>query len=599
MWRRPGSSSAPRGRALFLGLTVLATSLLAGLPMAASAATIADTVSSAVAAPRVFEPGTGSDSSATTLHYVLLHPTRTTVEIVDYASKRVRLLKAAAMQDAGAYDLAWDGRVAAGGGLVQDGGYRFRLTVADGLGSFFVDRPMTKAPAAIFPVAPESITVAIDPGHGGPDPGAIRPPLAEKTANLDIALRLRAMLVGAGVKVVMTRTGDTKVNGKKVDWTRDGKVGYRDELASRIEIANKARADVFVVVHNNGTPPGVGGTETWYDPTRPFGAINKTLATYVQQGLIKSLKTLSTSTWKPTNRGIHQAPFYVLRKYKIHFDERPSQMPGILGESLAMGNKHELVLLRQSRGKQAIAAGYYSGLVRFFAGRTWGAKYDLLAGPGASAVEGSPKVTKIRVTNTSPQAWAAGAVSLTLSAVLARPWYDGTDAPGTRLATITLPALASGASVNVDVPFTVPSYASVSAPARQVILKADLLADTLRLARAGVPPLQQILVITSAGPTPPPTPSPTPTASPSASPSVSPSPSPSTVDQGTGTDTTTPTAAPSASPSAAPSASPSVAPPTPSPAPATPTASPTPAPTAAPSEPPPATPSPTPTPSPS
>ena len=129
---------------------------------------------------------------------------------------------------------------------------------------------MTKAPASIFPIAPGTMTVAIDPGHGGGDPGAIRPPLAEKTANLDIALRLRAMLLGAGVKVVMTRTSDSKVNRKNVDWTRDGKVGYRDELASRIEIANAARADVFVVVHNNGTPPGVGGTETWYDPTRPF-----------------------------------------------------------------------------------------------------------------------------------------------------------------------------------------------------------------------------------------------------------------------------------------------------------------------------------------
>ncbi len=544
MWRRPGSSSGQRVRTLFLGLTVLGTSLLAGIPMAASAATIADTVSSAVAAPRVFEPGTAPETSATTFHYIVRRPTRTTIEIVDYASKRVRLLQAATLRDPGAYDIAWDGRVATRGALVQDGGYRFRLTVSDGLGTFFVDRPITKAPVSIFPADPGSITVAIDPGHGGPDPGAIRPPLAEKTANLDIALRLRAMLLGAGVKVVMTRTSDSKVNRKNVDWTRDGKVAYRDELASRIEIANAARAAVFVVVHNNGTPPGVGGTETWYDPTRPFGAINKTLATVVQQSLIKSLKTLSTSTWKPTNRGIHQAPFYVLRKYKVHFDERPSLMPGILGESLAMGSAHELVLLRQSRGKQAIAAGYYLGLARFFATRTWGAKYDLLAGPGASALEGSTQTTRIRVTNTSPRAWPADSMNLTLSAVTAVPWYDGSDAVGARLATVALPALEPGSSVDLDVPFTVPSYASVAAPARRVILKADLLAGTYRLARAGVAPLQQTLVITSAGPTP--TPTPTPSTSPSTSPSASPS--------------TSPSASPSTSPSASPSTGPAAAP---------------------------------------
>ena len=105
------------------------------------------------------------------------------------------------------------------------------------------DFPVTMARSAIFPANPGAITVAIDAGHGGGDPGAVRPGLYEKTANLDIALRLRAMLVGAGVNVVMTRTTDRKVNTAQVDWTGDGKVDYRDELAARIEVANAARAD--------------------------------------------------------------------------------------------------------------------------------------------------------------------------------------------------------------------------------------------------------------------------------------------------------------------------------------------------------------------
>jgi len=91
------------------------------------------------------------------------------------------------------------------------------------------------------------------------------------------------MLVGAGVNVVMTRTGDTRVNRKSVDWTRDGEVGYRDELSSRIEIANAARADVFIVVHNNAphrawVPPRPGttprarsrrSTRAWRSSSRP------------------------------------------------------------------------------------------------------------------------------------------------------------------------------------------------------------------------------------------------------------------------------------------------------------------------------------------
>jgi hypothetical protein len=396
------------------------------------------------------------------------------------------------------------------------------------------------------------------------------------------------MLVGAGVNVVMTRTGDTKVNRKNIDWTRDGEVGYRDELSSRIEIANAARADVFIVVHNNGTPPGVGATETWYDPTRPFAAVNKSLALLVQANLVKYLRTQAGSGWRPIDRGIHQAPFYVLRSYKTHFLERPSQMPGILGESLAMGHPYERWLLRVPRGKQAIAAGYYAALARFFATRQWGAKYELLESPGASAVEGTASATKVRVTNTSPHAWAAGAVNLTLSAVKWVPWYDGTDSAGTRLATIPLPALGPSESADIDVPFTVPSYASVAAPAHKTLLKVDLLAGTQRLARAGVPPLQQSLTIISAGPTPPPSPSPTPstspTASPTTTPTATPTPTPTPVDPGTGTDTTTPapaTPTPTATPTEAP-ATPPPATPAPSDSPE-PTPIPTPGGTASPS----------------
>ena len=54
--------------------------------------------------------------------------------------------------------------------------------------------------------------------------------------------RLRAMLEGAGVRVVTTRTTDSRVNVRNVDWSGDGKVGYMDELAARVETANAARA---------------------------------------------------------------------------------------------------------------------------------------------------------------------------------------------------------------------------------------------------------------------------------------------------------------------------------------------------------------------
>jgi N-acetylmuramoyl-L-alanine amidase len=581
-----GRSPRPPRSQLLLSLGLVAGLLFAGVPAGTNAASISDTVASVSASPRVFYPNGDGVNDTTALHYELTRPAKVSVQIVDYVGHLVRTLRSASAQEVGAHDVAWNGRSSSTGGQVQDAGYRFKLTVSNELGTFSALKLVTKARHAIYSPNPGSITVAIDPGHGGPDPGAIRTPVAEKTPNLDIALRLRAMLQGAGVNVVMTRTSDNRVNRKNIDWTRDGKVGYRDELASRIEVANTARADVFVVIHNNGTPYGVGGTETWYDSTRTFASANRQLAGFVQSSLLTYLRTRRTASWSPKDRGVKAAPFYVLRSYKAGFCARPSQMPGILGESLAMGHPFELRLLRSGGARQTIAEGYYEGLASFFKERKWGARYDVVEAPSASAKEGTDESAKIKVTNRSPNAWADGAVKLTLSSVTARSWYDGTNSAGKRLATIALPALGPGESADVDVPFKVPSYASAAAHAGKTILKFDLLSGTTRLASAGVPPLQIWMTIKTAAPTPTPSPTPTPTPSPEGKqPGTNggtPTPTPTRKPTPTPTATPTPTTAPSATPTPTPNATP-----TPTP---TPTDTPTPAanPTPMPTEPPPA-----------
>ncbi len=80
-------------------------------------------------------------------------------------------------------------------------------------------------------------TVAIDPGHGGPDIGKIGPSGArEKDLNLQIALMLRDRLAEElGLAVVMTRTEDALVS-----------------FDQRVETANAAGAQLFISVHCNG-----------------------------------------------------------------------------------------------------------------------------------------------------------------------------------------------------------------------------------------------------------------------------------------------------------------------------------------------------------
>ena len=103
-------------------------------------------------------------------------------------------------------------------------------------------RLQTPAPAAPEPPATEAerrrvdrlVIVALDPGHGGEDPGAIGPTgLREKDVVLAVALRLRDKLNAVpGMRVMMTRDADFFV-----------------PLGERVRKARRVQADLFVSIH--------------------------------------------------------------------------------------------------------------------------------------------------------------------------------------------------------------------------------------------------------------------------------------------------------------------------------------------------------------
>jgi N-acetylmuramoyl-L-alanine amidase len=84
-----------------------------------------------------------------------------------------------------------------------------------------------------------AVTVVLDPGHGGSEDGArgAVPGLLEKRATLEYARAVRARLEAAGVKVVLTRDGDTLV-----------------PIRERVRRANAVHADAFVSIHLNASP---------------------------------------------------------------------------------------------------------------------------------------------------------------------------------------------------------------------------------------------------------------------------------------------------------------------------------------------------------
>lgn len=170
--------------------------------------------------------------------------------------------------------------------------------------------------------------VAIDPGHGGRDPGAIgATALVEKDVVLDVGLRLRDALRRQGVRTVMTRETDVFV-----------------DLADRVPIALRAGATVFVSVHANATTRGViRGVETYY--LKPNSV---QLATWIQEELGRSLGI--------PDRGIRAANFKVLRD---------SPVPAVLVEVGYLTNLEDEALLRTPAFRQRAADAIARGVVRF------------------------------------------------------------------------------------------------------------------------------------------------------------------------------------------------------------------------------------------
>lgn len=133
--------------------------------------------------------------------------------------------------------------------------------------------------------------VCIDPGHGGKDPGAVGPGgLRESDVVISVGDWLHDYLMDAGVKVVMTRESDKYV-----------------ALGRRAEIANNARADVFLSIHCNSAKNPAWGIETWI-----------ARQTAVSYPLAEKLQDAMTAAFpKSPDRGVKRENFTVLKNTRM------------------------------------------------------------------------------------------------------------------------------------------------------------------------------------------------------------------------------------------------------------------------------------------
>ncbi len=417
-----------------------------------------------------------------------------TVEVRNFDGKLVRRLVDGSRRAAGQHVVSWRGRNAKGK-RVKDGPYTVRLVAKTSDGTWRAQAWFTKARKPIFAKRPSAIVVAVDPGHGDvySEAGRYAPDGShEKEYNLDIGLRLKAMLEGAGVTVVITRTTDQGVNTPEWDRNEDGEVGYDDELQARCDFANLDRADVYISIHNNlAKNTRVGGPSTFYRQDRVYASESYRLATLVQKNMLARLDLYRTDTWKPSRAHgvLSHNEYFVLSAYSPPRRPRPTLMPAVLSEGLFLTHPYELYLLKQPRVRTSMAAAYYDAVRAFIAGRQLGVRLSEKAGPAGPVEAGTEVAYSVGVINSGMA--AAKGWRLQARVVPAVLLYDGSEQAGTLVGKASVPALGRGAEAAVPLTIQAPGPGDW-------LVKFDVrLPDGRYLSELGIPVLQLPLQVTA------------------------------------------------------------------------------------------------------
>ena len=246
--------------------------------------------------------------------------------------------------------------------------------------------------ALVVSLSGSAFTVVLDAGHGGKDPGALGTYSKEKNINLNVVLKLGKLIEQncRGVKVIYTRKTDKFI-----------------ELYERADIANNAKADLFISVHTNSTASGntARGSETYslsleratanlevvkrensviqYETNRQRYAamsVENTIMNEIIQSnnmrtsalFAKSIQDEYVSVGRP-NKGVHQAGFLVLRK---------TAMPSVLTELGFINTPSEEAYLNSEQGITELATCIYNAFRKYIS--------PILRGVEAPAVQPEP-----------------------------------------------------------------------------------------------------------------------------------------------------------------------------------------------------------------
>lgn len=183
--------------------------------------------------------------------------------------------------------------------------------------------------------------IYLDPGHGGPDPGAVWNNMYESNINLDISYKIQEELEKNGAIVYLTRYGDYDLSANYAQLRK------RSDLSRRANIINRSQADVYLSIHLNSDV-----STTWHGSQVFYSSVNENnedLAKIIQEQLKKDLNTDRQ-----------------YKKLDDHYLYNRVEIPGVLIEAGFISNTNERYLLNQEDYQEKIAKSIKEGLILFF-----------------------------------------------------------------------------------------------------------------------------------------------------------------------------------------------------------------------------------------
>jgi len=220
--------------------------------------------------------------------------------------------------------------------------------------------------------------VVLDAGHGGKDPGTMRGSIKEKDIVLDVVLKIGKILEqNKDITVVYTRKTDVFI-----------------ELRERANIANKAKANLFISVHCNGVKSAAAkGTETFvmgmsrtdtnldiakkengvifleedynekykgFDPNNPETLLGLKILQeeFLEQSieLASEIENNFISKNNRFSRGVKQQPIWVLDA---------TVMPGVLIELGFVSHHEEVKYINSDEGKEEMSKSISDAIITY------------------------------------------------------------------------------------------------------------------------------------------------------------------------------------------------------------------------------------------